>query len=84
MSFWKAVGKVALGVADSLVKEGQKREDTINRTQSRVANKSDRDVVEKFQHSSGLDKHAYARELEDRGYLEKNAEGKYQRTDRNL
>ena len=32
-----------------------------------VANKSDRDVVEKFQRSSGLEKHAYARELEERG-----------------
>ena len=36
-----------------------------------VANKSDRDVVKKFQRSSGLEKHAYARELEDCGYLER-------------
>ena len=32
-----------------------------------VANKSERDGVGKIQRSSGLEKHAYARELEDRG-----------------
>lgn len=84
MSFWKALGKAALGAAESMAKEAQKREDQMNRTQSIVANKSDREVVEKFQRSSGLEKHAYARELEDRGYIEKNEEGKYQRTDKYL
>ncbi|OTY75374.1 hypothetical protein BK749_14120 [Bacillus thuringiensis serovar vazensis] len=72
MSFWKAVGKSALGAAESMAQEAQKREERVNRTQSRVANKSDREVVEKFQRSSGLEKMAYARELENRGYLEKN------------
>jgi hypothetical protein len=38
-----------------MVKEAQKREEQINRTQSRVSNKSDRVVVEKFQSSSGID-----------------------------
>ncbi|AND10772.1 hypothetical protein P4159_02730 [Bacillus thuringiensis] len=84
MSFWKAVGKAALGAAESMAKEAQKREDRVNNTQARVANKSDREVVEKFKHSSGLEKMAYARELEDRGYLEKNGDGKYQRTNKHL
>ncbi|PHB37068.1 hypothetical protein [Bacillus wiedmannii] len=84
MSFWKAVGKAALGAAESMAQEAQKREERVNRTQSRVTNKSDREVVEKFQRSSGLEKMAYARELENRGYLEKNGEGKYQRTDKHL
>lgn len=43
----------------------------MNLIQARLANKSDREVVEKFQRSSGLDKHTYAKELESRGYLEK-------------
>ncbi|HFJ9404240.1 TPA: hypothetical protein ACGW3F_003347 [Bacillus paranthracis] len=84
MSFWKAVGKAALGAAESMAKEAQKREERVNNTQARVANKSDREVVEKFKRSSGLEKMAYARELEDRGYLEKNGEGKYQRTNKHL
>lgn len=42
-----------------------------------VANKSDRDVVDKFQRSSGLEKHAYARESEDYGYSRNKTEGKY-------
>lgn len=84
MGFWDTVGKAAAGAAKYVVEEAQKNEDKMNRTQARVANKSDREVVGKFQQSSGLDKRAYARELEDRGYLEKNSEGKYQRTDKRL
>lgn len=84
MSFWNKVGKAALGAVQYVAEEAQKREDAINRTQARVAKKSDREVVEKFQRSSGLDKHAYARELENRGYLEKGSDGKYKRTDKNL
>ncbi|QGM31944.1 hypothetical protein GI482_16990 [Bacillus sp. N3536] len=84
MSFWNKVGKAAIGAVQHVAAEAQKREDTINRTQSRVANKSDREVVDKLKRSSGLERQAYARELEDRGYLEKNEEGKYQRTDKYL
>lgn len=84
MSFWKSVGKVALGTVESLAKEAQKRENQMNNTQLRVANRSDREVVDRFQRSSGIEKSAYARELEDRGYLKKNEEGKYQRTDKYL
>lgn len=84
MGFWNTVGKAAAGAAKYMVEEAQKREDSINRTQARVAKKSDREVVEKLKRSSGLEREAYARELADRGYLEKNEEGKYQRTDKYL
>jgi len=74
----------AAGAAKYVVEEAQKNVDKMNRTQARVANKSDKEVVGEFRHSSGLDKCAYARELEDRGYLEKSSEGKYQLTDKRL
>lgn len=84
MNFWKSVGKVAIGAVQYVAEEAQKREDNINRTQARVANKSDREVVDKLKRSSGLERQAYAIELENRGYLEKKEEGNYKCTDKYL
>ena len=46
---------------------------------------SDRDVAHEFQYAlTSIEKNGYAKVLEKRGYLEKNSEGKYQRTSKRL
>ncbi|MBY3618601.1 hypothetical protein HGO21_03480 [Acinetobacter sp. CUI P1] len=37
-----------------------------------------------IENSSGIEKYGYAAELEKRGYLERNAEGKFQKTNKTL
>ncbi|MDX5979681.1 hypothetical protein SIL77_00140 [Exiguobacterium profundum] len=92
MSFWKnvgkvatSVGKVATNVAMHLLEEAQKKEERINKIQSRVSEKSDEEVVRKHKNATfSEEKQAYVRELEERGYLSRDSEGKYQRTNKTL
>lgn len=85
MSFWKNVGKVVTDVATHVMEEAQKKEERTNKIQSRVSGRSDDEVVRKYKNASSFEeKRAYARELEARGYLSRDSEGKYQRTNKSL
>lgn len=84
MSFLDGLGKFINNTVEYHNKEVEKKERTMNNVQRRASDLSDRELVRHFEQSSGLNKMGYARELEDRGYLEKDENGKYVRTSKTL
>ena len=84
MSFLDGLGKFINNTVEYYNKEVEKKERTINNVQRRASDLSDMELVRHFKQSSGLNKMGYARELEDRGYLEKDENGKYVRTSKTL
>ena len=57
----------------------------MNEIKKKSDSMSDREVVDEFQFAiTSIEKNAYAEVLEKRGYLEKNSQGKYQRTSKKL
>lgn len=89
MSFWKKAIKVGSAVGGAILDEVQKQAEDRQRKMGIAEEKAmrvqdDRELVSKFQNSSGIEKVAYASELEKRGYLAKNSEGKFERTTKTL
>lgn len=85
MGFLEGLGKFINNTVEYHNKEVERKERIVNNTERRASNiDSDRELVRRFQNSSGLEKMGYARELENRGYLEKDENGKYIRTSKTL
>lgn len=84
MSFLDGLGKFINNTVEYHNKEVERKERTMNNVQRSASDLSDRELVRYFEQSSGLNKMGYARELEDRGYLEKDENGKYVRTSKTL
>ena len=84
MGFFDALGGFAKEVGNSMMEEAKRRQEEIDKAYAHGQRLSDRDLVRKFKNSSGLKKIGYAKVLEDRGYLERNDEGKFVRTSKRL
>ncbi|MFF2015732.1 hypothetical protein [Paenibacillus sp. NPDC058177] len=92
MAFWEKAEKVMNFVNDGLQRmqesnqrQMEQRQEAIDRSQQKASRiENDRELVEKFKSSSGVERVGYGKELESRGYLERNSEGKMQRTNKKL
>lgn len=85
MGFWNTVSKVGGAILDSVQRQAEQRQREMDRAEEKASRiEDDRELVKKFQNSSGFDKYGYAKELEYRGYLEKGSDGKYKRTNKTL
>ncbi|MEF2969105.1 hypothetical protein V3851_25305 [Paenibacillus sp. M1] len=85
MGFWDKLAKAGGTVIEAVQKQAeqqQREKENAEYMASRVDD--DRELVKRFQSSSGVKKYGYAAELEKRGYLERNSEGKFQRTNKTL
>ncbi|MTO10417.1 hypothetical protein GMB50_10510 [Turicibacter sanguinis] len=68
-----------------LESEMYKRERQIRNAELKASSlQSDKDLVNQFKSSQGYDKVAYAKELESRGYLKRDEDGKFKRTNKTL
>lgn len=85
MGFWDTVAKVGGAIIETAQKQAEQRQRDMDRAENNAARvHGDRELVKRFQNSSGIEKYGYAAELEKRGYLERNSEGKFQRTSKTL
>jgi len=85
MGFWDKVSKVGLHMVETAQRQAEQRHREVEKYEYKASRiNDDRELVDKFKNSSGIEKYGYAKELEKRGYLERNSEGKFQRTNKNL
>ncbi|WP_312085528.1 hypothetical protein [Exiguobacterium sp.] len=89
MGFWSTVASGAVKVGKAMLEEAEKSKEIRDKQLASAERRAsgvnhDRDLVNCFQNSSGIDKRAYALELEKRGYLERDHEGKLKRTSKKL
>ncbi|WP_214711476.1 MULTISPECIES: hypothetical protein [unclassified Exiguobacterium] len=85
MSFWKNATELFSLIANNVITEGEKKEKRLNKIQSNISNKTDRDIVNKFKNTvSREEKQVCAKELVNRGYLTQDENGKYISTNKSL
>lgn len=82
MSFWDSVAKVAIKTYEVIGTKVQEKNEQIEAYRKSFSRMDDKKVFERINSSSFAEKAACHLELEARGYLEKNAENKYQRTEK--
>ncbi|MGD6898368.1 hypothetical protein [Bacillus infantis] len=81
MGLFKVVHKIIETFVNSALENHERVSKDIDRAQQKASGVSnDRDLVDKYKQSSGADKVGYTLELEKRGYIERNDDGKFQRT----
>ncbi|NRG44827.1 hypothetical protein HRF87_08630 [Bacillus sp. CRN 9] len=85
MNFFKGIAKVGKAILDEGQRLQEQRERQMNNAQRRASGVSnDRDLVKRFQNSSGVEKAAYGQELANRGYIDQGDDGNYKRTNKQL
>lgn len=84
MGFFDVVKSIGKYAVDTAIENAEHNQEKLERAYGIGSRLSDAELVSRFKSASGFEKAGYAKVLEERGYLEKDSEGKYQRTGKTL
>ena len=84
MGFFRGLGEAAKYVGKGLLEDVKQKQEERDRAYAEVQCMTDEELVRKFKSASGMRKVGFAMVLEERGYLEKDNEGRYRRTSKTL
>lgn len=84
MGFFDVAKNIGKFVINDAIERAQNNQEEFERAYDVGTRATDEQLVKYFKTASSFQKAGYARVLEERGYLEKNSEGKYQRTGKTL
>lgn len=84
MGFFRGLGEAAKYIGEGLLDEVKKKQEERDIAYYDGQRMTDKELVRRFKSASGMRKVGFAMVLEERGYLEKDSEGKYRRTSKTL
>lgn len=84
MGFFRGLGEAAKFIGEGFLDEVKKKQEEREIAYYDGQRMTDEELVRKFKSASGMRKVGFAMVLEERGYLEKDSEGKYRRTSKTL
>ena len=84
MGFFRGLGEAAKYVVKGLLEDVKQKQEERDRAYAEGQRMTDEELVRRFKSASGMRKVGFAMVLEERGYLEKDSEGRYRRTSKTL
>ena len=84
MGFFRGLGEAAKFIGEGFLDEVKKKQEERDRAYAEGQRMTDEELVRRFKSASGMRKVGFAMVLEERGYLEKDSEGRYRRTSKTL
>ena len=84
MGFFRGLGEAAKYVGKGLLEDVKQKQEERDRAYAEGQCMTDEELVRKFKSASGMRKVGFAMVLEERGYLEKDNDGRYRRTSKTL